>query len=392
MASPSSIAALEVILTASCNLRCGYCYQNDKKARHMQWPTLQAALDLILRSDVRDCTVLFIGGEPLLQRPLLERAVAYVEAEAPHDKRVAWSLATNGTLLDDDALDFLVRHRIQTQVSFDGVPAAQAFRGAGTFAKLDALLERVRAQTPPSFRRGFRVGMTLHSGNVAHLADSVAYFLGKGIASIAMSPLSTPDPGWTPAHFVILQEQFERILSLSRAWHARTGVIPVEIFRPTPSGPRTPEQRRDLMMCNVASGQAVAVDVDGQVSGCVTFAESYQRFDNAMLRDGLASMRLGDVRAPELAARMAAYPAAARATGLFHRKADKHSSYARCGECRFIADCAVCPTSIGLDPANTDPRRVPDLQCAFHLVALAASERHARTHPLAQTADASVPP
>ena len=45
MATPGDISKLDVVLTAGCNLRCSYCYQNDKKPKRMDWETLQASAD-----------------------------------------------------------------------------------------------------------------------------------------------------------------------------------------------------------------------------------------------------------------------------------------------------------------------------------------------------------
>jgi hypothetical protein len=107
----------------------------------------------------------------------------------------------------------------------------------------------------------------------------------------------------------------------------------------------------------------------------VLFAESYQTIQEGMLKDCLAPMRLGDIRAASLGRRLEEYPAAARGAGIFSNKQDKYSSYGRCGECRHIEACGVCPVSIGHIPGNTDPHRVPDLQCAFNLAVLTARER-----------------
>ena len=83
-------------------------------------------------------------------------------------------------------------------------------------------------------------------------------------------------------------------------------------------------------------------------------------------------MRLGRLGAPDFEKRFADYPEAVRATGLFHDKQSKHSSYGRCGDCRHLAACSVCPMSIGHTPGNEDPNRVPDFACAFNLVSLDA--------------------
>lgn len=373
MASLAGVRTLEVILTASCNLRCGYCYQNAKQARHMEWATLREALDLLLHSDQRDCAVLFIGGEPLLQLPLIERAVAHVGAHRPPWKSVRFVTSTNGTLLDEASLAFLARHDFDTQISFDGVPAAQEFRGPGTHRKIDRALDTMRRQHPAFFRRRLNVAMTLHSGNLPYLADSVDYLIDKQVPTIGIAPLTTPDPGWTLASMDTLRRQLARVFERSLAHYRATGQVPLELFRKRDGAPtRRPAGRS---MCGVARGEAIAVDVDGQVTGCVTFAESYQRPDNDFLRRSLTSMRMGNIAEPGLAERMARYPEATAATGIFDRKQDKYSSLARCGECRFLAECAICPTGIGHIPGNADPRRVPDAACAFNLVSLELRER-----------------
>jgi len=389
MASTADVHTLEVVLTASCNLRCGYCYQNKKQARHMEWETLRAALDLVLSSKPSSCTVLFIGGEPMLQLPLIERAVAYARERCPSTKRLQYVLATNGTLLDAGALAFLSAHDFEVQVSFDGVPAAQSFRGVGTHAKLDAMFDRVRRDSPRFLRRNMRVAMTLHSGNIPHVADSVDYFIDKDIARILLAPLTTHDPGWTSAHIDELRRQLDRVYERSLAHQRATGRVPVAFLRRSDAADRP--RPRSLSMCGVGRGETLAVDVDGRVTGCVTFAESYQQPESPFLRKSLDSMRMGSIHDSAFAERLARYPEATRATRVFHRKEEKYSSLARCGDCRFFAECSICPTSIGHIPGSTDPNRVPDHACAFNLLTLALRERFPRQAHIAERLTGKIP-
>jgi sulfatase maturation enzyme AslB (radical SAM superfamily) len=374
--SPAGIKTLEVLLTASCNLRCSYCYQNAKQNRRMEWDTLRTGLDVVLRSEPRDVSVLFIGGEPLLEMPLLRRAVAYVAEQRPADKVVEYTISTNGLLLDDDGVAFLAEHRFETQLSFDGVEAAQDERGRGTHAKLDALLDRIRRDHPTFWRRDFRTSITLHSGNLRHLADSVDYFIDKGLARIDIGTLITHDPGWTDACREELDRQFARIFERSVRHYRETGEVPVHVLRKTRE--RTEHQPQGRGMCGVGSGTTIAVDVDGQVTGCMTFAESYQQFPSAFLDRRLGAMRMGDLRDPAFPRRLALYPEAVRAAEIFNGKHLKRSSYGECGECLYLAECGICPTSIGHIPLNNDPRRVPDHACAYNLVAFSYRDRFPR--------------
>src|SRR5579859_3987837 len=130
------LSGLEVILTANCNLRCGYCYQNNKQKRRLSWETLQPALDLLLRSRRRGRRVMFIGGEPLLELPLIRKAVDYLEGQRQPNRPIFYVTTTNGMLVNDEALNFFVVHAFTVNLSFDGIQAAQDHRGVGTFATL----------------------------------------------------------------------------------------------------------------------------------------------------------------------------------------------------------------------------------------------------------------
>jgi sulfatase maturation enzyme AslB (radical SAM superfamily) len=374
--SIGGVEVLEVILTAGCNLRCAYCYQNDKKPRSMSWDTLREALDLLLRSSSKRVEVLFLGGEPLLEFPLVRQAVEYVDRIQPAEKQVRYSIITNGTLLREEQAAFLARHRFATQLSFDGVPAAQDVRGSGTFAVLDALLHRLLRDHPEFFRERLTVSQTLSAATIPHLADSVSYFLGTGVAEVTMSPVMTHDGAWKAAMIDALDEQFAQVFRLCLRHYRRTGAVPLTLFRKGDEG--NVHAPRGDAMCGAPTGHALAVDVDGQVHGCAVFIESYQRVPSAFLRSRVESIRMGDFRAPEFPERLARYPEAARAAAIFHDKRDKYSSYGHCGDCRFLDSCSICPASIGHIPGNTDPRRVPDFPCAFNLVSLKYRERFPR--------------
>ena len=372
MASPGQLLRVDVVLTAGCNLRCGYCYQNDKKPRSMDWETLRASADLLLGSRQPEVRMLFIGGEPLLEFPLIRRAVEYIEAARPPRLAVRYNIVTNGTLLREEQAAFLVEHDFEVQLSFDGVPSAQDLRGPGTFAVLDRLLDRLREEHPVFFAERLTVAITLLPSTIPFLADSIEYFLGKKVQQIGVSPALTHQP-WRDEMMTELDGQFARIFQASLLHYRRTGEVPFGLFR-RERGDST-ERPQNVDMCGVARGEVPAVDVDGQVHGCLMFVDSYQKFPTKFLRTRLEAMRMGDLRDPQLARRMAAYPAAAKAAGIFHDKQEKYSSYGRCGECRYLGTCGVCPVSIGHQPGNTDPNRIPDFQCAYNLVSLEHRER-----------------
>ena len=127
------------MVTHGCNMRCRYCYGSDERegwqdARHlygsseagMSRDTARRGVDFLFEASggFRDLSVVFFGGEPLLEFDLIRSVVAYVrEREQASGKRVALSLSTNGLSLTPAVVEFLVAQNIGCQVSIDGPEA-----------------------------------------------------------------------------------------------------------------------------------------------------------------------------------------------------------------------------------------------------------------------------
>jgi sulfatase maturation enzyme AslB (radical SAM superfamily) len=173
--------SLAAVVTTDCNLRCRYCYQDRKQLRHMRWPILSAAIDLLPVSGRRRARLSFLGGEPLLAFPLIVRAVNRANRRQGPRRRVQFTLTTNGLLLTERRVAFLKRYCFRVQISFDGVANAQDLRAPGSFAILDGLLDRLRRHHCAFFRRQVSVAVTLAPPAIPHLAESFDYLLSKGV-------------------------------------------------------------------------------------------------------------------------------------------------------------------------------------------------------------------
>ena len=365
MSSSAEVRSLLLVLTARCNLSCGYCYQNAKNGRRMRWETLRAALDFALKSGTGPVELMFIAGEPLLEWPNLVRGVLYAGKHAAPGPKAAFAVTTHGLLITARVAAFLDDHGFELRLSFDGVPGAQDLRQPGTFDALDRLLDRLRRAHTSMFENRLRVCATAPPPAIPHLAESVRYFLDKGVRNIALAPGLVSGPLPVPDCRKDLDRQFSKIRDISLAHFKSTGEVPFLPFRKT--GVRKPAGRKRRAMCDVTSGEGLLIDVDGRAHGCPMLADCYQDFPSDFLRRRIGPMGMGDFRDPGFAQRRMEFPDAARKARIFHDKELKYSSYRRCGECRHLDDCLVCPVAIGHIPGNTDPHRVPDFLCAFNL-------------------------
>lgn len=378
MAGRESIRRLVLVLTSQCNLRCGYCYQNDKKDGVMTWDTLRESIDFGLDTERDEIEFDFFGGEPLLQFPLIRKAIRYVEKQKRERPRVYYGIATNGTLVDRKVFEFLIENDFRTQLSFDGVPAAQDLRGADTFDALDDLLDRLRDRHP-DYLENLSIVSTVTPKTVPYLAESAAYFLDKGVPRVSFSPTITHTPHWREEDIELLDVQFAELLESAVRHFEVTGETPItDLCGGTPDAERGAALRERgsecgsgiSEMCGVMRGETPAVDMNGEVHGCVMFAGATQKWRTSFLREQIDSMAFGDIRSPELDENFAAFPARAEATGLFDGKENKYSSYGSCRDCRYRSSCSICPVSIGNIPGNDDPDRIPDFPCAYNLVSI----------------------
>lgn len=67
-----------------------------------------------------DFTIGFYGGEPLLNLKLIEQSIDYIHRNVDPQKKAGFSLTTNGTLLDEDLIEYFIKNNVYITLSLDG--------------------------------------------------------------------------------------------------------------------------------------------------------------------------------------------------------------------------------------------------------------------------------
>jgi|GEM_PF-1258575 len=162
----SRLGHLILSVTEQCNLRCGYClhgaglgWVRGHGSRTMNFGAARKAVEYFLaRSDPDRAPVIsFYGGEPLLEIALIEKVTAFARKHA-RGQEICFALDTNGVLLDDKALDLVVREKMFLQVSLDGPRdihdrCRRTGGGSPTFDQVMANLDRLLDRDPTSASR-----------------------------------------------------------------------------------------------------------------------------------------------------------------------------------------------------------------------------------------------
>jgi uncharacterized protein len=165
----------------------------------MPLETALAGVDFLFRESgtQKEVSVIFFGGEPLLEMELMERVVPYIrEKEGETSKKASLSLSTNGLLLTRETVDFLVKNRIGCQVSLDGPPEIHDRNrifpdGRGSYEQVLSGVKRLLAR-----RKGKApVRATVSHGRV-NIPAAVEHLLSLGFGSVHTEP-SIGGPGET---------------------------------------------------------------------------------------------------------------------------------------------------------------------------------------------------
>lgn len=116
-------------ITDSCNLACTYCYAkegtyaSDKRWVYMTLDTVRASIRRVLDIFPKGIGMIqFFGGEPLVNREVLRASVLWMEEffSLKALPMPVLTMVTNGTLIDDEDIDFFNAHFDSLTISLDG--------------------------------------------------------------------------------------------------------------------------------------------------------------------------------------------------------------------------------------------------------------------------------
>jgi len=171
-------------LTHQCNLSCRYCYVS-RSDRRMTPSIAKRSVEAIYRSAVaRNCErvrLKYAGGEPMLNFAALRAAQEQAERlSARTGVGLETVVLTNGTLLTDEVLDYLLAHGIQVMISLDGVGPYQdaqrplrGQRGSSYVMIVDALDRLLDRGISP------HISVTITGQSLGGLPDLVAFLLDR---------------------------------------------------------------------------------------------------------------------------------------------------------------------------------------------------------------------
>ncbi|OAB44808.1 radical SAM/SPASM domain-containing protein [Paenibacillus glacialis] len=204
---------VHIFVTNDCNLNCDYCYvasQREKKEFRVESiSNLISFINRMLSLNKSEVVIFdFFGGEPLLNRECIEEII--VQAKERISVRQKYIMTTNGTLLTQKNVDYIISNNIDLSVSLDGHPNThdkhRKFKsGMPSWNHISQNIEYLLKKIPHVTAR-----MTFDSQTVSELYNNVKFLECEGFKIIKPIP-DFFDENWSDENFEILKEQFKKL-------------------------------------------------------------------------------------------------------------------------------------------------------------------------------------
>lgn len=270
------IRNIELTITERCNLNCSYCFEgHHDHPQDMSVATGESAVRFLFdySQKARSVNILFFGGEPLLNFPLIRHLAEYsVEIAAQRGQDITFSLTSNGTLLTEDMCEVLYRYRIPILLSIDGVEQTHDrsrvdYAGRGTFRSVVRAIHLLRATQHIVGAR-----MTVSPESVKDLFQNVVGLYESGITKFLIG--HAVGIKWKQHQIALFKQQLAQV----RQWLTTCNDPEAALIGATNDVPS-----KSWFGCSAAR-TTIAVSPGGEVYACSMLQGE---------RGGMAGFRLG---------------------------------------------------------------------------------------------------
>ena len=188
-----AIACVDLMVTTKCNMRCDYCFVEGKDSGStMSTDIARRAIEFIFRhvGNRQEVEIVLFGGEPLLCFPLIRDIIVPISEQRAADiqKRVTFSITTNGTLLNEERLEFFRDHKVKFLVSIDGLGETHDRHRhlLNRTSSAELILNQVRLFK--NFQPWLGARMTVHPDAVGSIAANVRGLYSSGFNQVIIGP------------------------------------------------------------------------------------------------------------------------------------------------------------------------------------------------------------
>lgn len=271
------ISTAYFFLTKNCNLACRYCFERQSETKNslegvMSFDVFNRGLNFFQRLINLDRdrfndrkTIIFYGGEPFHNKNLLFSAISEIQnrikkGDLPVQSKML--VVTNGTLINDDDIQFIKKNGVTVTFSLDGDRQASANRvyPDGKTLAWDKATETFKKCVEAGI--DLNIACTLSPETILRQKEVLDYFISIGATNIGFN--------------VILDND---IIQLNTDYDDEAADFVTTAYRTLSDNNITENRTRRrldvfkhkhpcLFDCNAAGGQQIAIAPNGDIGIC----------------------------------------------------------------------------------------------------------------------------
>lgn len=191
--TPQNLKSICLLISQKCNFKCDYCFvhegkYNEKESLMDKEISFKAVDFLIENSKTKNVEIDFFGGEPLLNWDVVKETIEYgYKVAKENGKRIRFSLTTNGALINDDRLNFLIENSVSLIISLDGPKEINDIHRKldnerGTFDLIFEKIKKIKNY------KGYYIRGTF-TNKTKEIFKSALFFYENGFKNISLEPV-----------------------------------------------------------------------------------------------------------------------------------------------------------------------------------------------------------
>lgn len=195
------VKALCLHVAHDCNMNCKYCFgaQGSFEGIRELMPLKvgMKALEFLMQNSGsrRNLEVDFFGGEPLMNFDVVKGLVAYGrEIEKEYNKKIRFTITTNGLLLDDHKINFINENMENVILSIDGRPEVndhmrRTWNDQGTY---ELIIDNYKNFIEERKDKLYYVRGTFTRNNL-DFSEDVIHLIKQGFKNVSVEPVVVSD-------------------------------------------------------------------------------------------------------------------------------------------------------------------------------------------------------
>lgn len=199
---PSYIKAMCLNIAHDCNLKCKYCFASEGEyngsRKLMSAEVGRKAIDFVIKNSGsrHNIEVDLFGGEPLMNFAVVKEIIEYARTEEKkHNKSVRFTITTNGTLMNDENMEYINREMGNVVLSIDGRKSVNdrirvRYNGEGTYEDILPKFKKMAALRQSGKQYFVRGTFTRENLDFFH---DVLELANEGFHEISIEPVVLPE-------------------------------------------------------------------------------------------------------------------------------------------------------------------------------------------------------